>query len=256
LTKEGIKEQQKANTELMKKPLSIIIYGRAGSGKGTQAKLLAEKFGLEHFSSGDALRQRSKTNDFTGKKLGMVMKSGKWVPPSTIIKIWMDKLEKLKQKKKFKGWVYDGGPRFITESELLNTALEWYEWQENIKIIFIDISGRVSFDRLTKRRQCKECGELIPWIGEFKKLKKCQKCKGSLAYRADDNTAAIKKRLVEFNRHSIPAMNYFKKKRKFIKINGEQPIEDVFKDILRALFSRGAIAHCSHTAASQGRSGS
>ena len=163
------------------------------------------------------------------------MKDGKWVPSSTIIKIWMDKLEKMNQKKNFKGWIYDGGPRFIIESEILNMVLEWYEWQANIKVIFINISGKTSLNRLTKRRQCKKCGELIPWIGEFKRLKKCPKCRGPLVYRADDNIAAIKKRLVQFNKHSIPAMNYFKKKRKFIIINGEQSIEDVFKDILRAL---------------------
>ncbi|MBU2643540.1 nucleoside monophosphate kinase, partial [bacterium] len=99
---------------------NVLFTGPPGSGKGTQASLLAKKFGLEHFSSGEALRQREKVNDFTGRKLGKVMKSGKWVPPSTIVKIWMDKLENLKKKKNFRGWIYDGGPRFIIESEILN----------------------------------------------------------------------------------------------------------------------------------------
>ena len=93
--------------------LSLIIYGRPGSGKGTQASLLAKKFKLEHFSSGEAIRQRVNSKDFTGMKSDRVMKDGKWVPSSTIIKIWMDKLEKMNQKKNFKGWIYDGGPRFI-----------------------------------------------------------------------------------------------------------------------------------------------
>jgi len=197
--------------------------------------LLAKKFGLEHFSSGEALRQRLKVDDFTGRKLIQVMNKGKWVPECTIIKIWMDKLEEFKQKRNFKGWIYDGGPRLTLETELLDKALEWYEWQKNIKVILIDISEKTALYRLTKRRQCKECKELIPWLGEFKKLKKCHKCGGELIYRLDDKLEAIKERLAQFKKNTIPQINYFKKQRKLTKINGEQSIEDVSKDILRTI---------------------
>ena len=81
-----------------KKPLIIFIYGPPGSGKGTQADLLVKKFGLEYFDSGTALRQRQKIRDFTGKKLIEVMNRGEWVPESVICKLWMDELEKFKQK--------------------------------------------------------------------------------------------------------------------------------------------------------------
>ena len=80
-----------------KNPFSIIIYGRPGSGKGTQAKLLARKFKFEHFSSGEALRNRQKVGDFTGRKLAEILNKGKWAPECIIIKIWMDKLEEFKQ---------------------------------------------------------------------------------------------------------------------------------------------------------------
>src|SRR4030042_3191415 len=175
----------------MKKPLSIIIYGRAGSGKGTQADLLAKKFKLEHFSSGEGLREREKINDFSGRKLRKVLSQGKWAPELLIVKIWMDKLEEFKQKRNFKGWIYDGGPRKTLETEFLDKALEWYEWQKNVKVILIDISEKTAFCRLTKRRQCKKCKELIPWVGKFKEIKKCHKCGGELIYRYDDKPAAI-----------------------------------------------------------------
>jgi len=217
------------------KPFSIILYGRPGSGKGTQAILLAEKFKLEHFSSGEALRQRKQINDFTGRKLKKVMNQGKWVPECTIIKIWLDRLEEFEKKKNFKGWIYDGGPRLNLETELLDNALQWYEWHKDIRVILIDISAKTAFDRLTKRRQCKQCKELIPWVGKFKKTKECHKCGGKLVYRSDDKPQAIRERLNQFRKYTIPQINYFKKRRKFIRINGEQPIEDVFKDILKAI---------------------
>lgn len=218
-----------------KEPVSIVIFGRAGSGKGTQAELLAEKFGLEHFSSGEALRGRQKANDFTAKKLTEVMNKGKWAPPSVIIKIWMDKLEAFNKKKNFRGWIYDGGPRFIIEAELLNLALGWYEWEKNTKVFLIDISEKEALNRLTKRRQCKKCGKIIPWVGEFKKVKKCHKCGGELFSRPDDKPKVINQRLAEFKKNTMPAIRFFKKQKKLININGEQPIEEVFKDVLKAL---------------------
>lgn len=217
----------------MSKPSVIIIFGQPGSGKGTQAKLLVKKFGLEYFGSGEALRQRQKVGDFTGKKLSEVMNQGQWVPESTIVKLWMDNLEEYKKKKNFKGWVYDGGPRQILEAQLLDIALKWYDWHKKVKILYVYISNKEAFDRLTKRRQCKKCGELIPWLGEFKKLKKCHKCGGQLVYRPDDKPEAIRKRLAEFKKHTLPAINHFKKQGRIIKINGEQSIENVFKDILK-----------------------
>ena len=223
------------NMKHFKKSLSVIMYGKAGSGKGTQAVLLAKKFGLEHFSSGEALRQRKKIKDFTARKLKTVMNQGKWVPECIVIKLWLDKLDEFKKKKNFNGWIYDGGPRLNLETELLDKALEWYEWHKNIKVILIDISAKTAFDRLTKRRQCKKCKELIPWVGKFKEIKKCHKCGGELVYRSDDKPQAIRERLNQYRKHTLPQINYFKKRRKFIKINGEQPIEDVFKDVLDAL---------------------
>ena len=163
------------------------------------------------------------------------MERGEWMAESVICKLWMDQLEKFKRKKKFKGLVYDGGPRMMLEANLFNVALKWYKWQEKVKVIFINISKKESFNRLTKRRQCKRCGRLIPWLGEFKKLKKCDKCGGELFTRNDDKAEAIKKRLEEFKEKTIPVIKYYKKQRKLIEINGEQPIEKVFQDILKSL---------------------
>jgi len=218
-----------------KKPLAIIILGPAGSGKGTQSKLLAKKFGLKYIGSGDVLRARQKVGDFTGEKLTKVMNRGELVPSFVVVKILGDDLEKLKKQSKINGFVLDGWTRIIFEAILTDEALNWYEWDKNVKVFLINISRKESFNRLTKRRQCKKCGRIIPWLGEFKKLKKCDKCGGELITRRDDRLESIKKRLEEFKNKTIPVINYYKKQGRLIKINGEQSIEKVFKDILKAL---------------------
>lgn len=220
-------------------PQIFIIIGPPGSGKGTQSKLLAKKFGLKYLGAGDVLRARQKLGDFTGKKLVRVMGKGELVPSFVISKILGDELEKLKQKQnqnpKIRGFVLDGWTRIVIEAVLLDEALSWYEWDKNVKIILINISGKESFNRLTKRRQCQKCGQLIPWVGEFKKLKKCHRCSGELITRPDDKMEVIEKRFAEYKKETIPSINYYKKQSRLIEINGEQSIEDVFKDILKAI---------------------
>jgi adenylate kinase len=222
---------------MSKKPQVIIILGPPGSGKGTQSKLLTKKFSLEYVGSGDTLRQRQKKSDFTGRKIRQVMGRGELAPSFTIVKILGDKLEELKKRPKSNGFVLDGWARTIFEAVMTDEALGWYEWDKNVKVIFIKISQRESFNRLTKRRQCEKCGQIIPWIGDFKKLIKCNKCGGKLVTRPDDKIESIKMRLKEFKKQTIPTLNHYKKQGRLIEINGEQSIEDVFKEILKKIKS-------------------
>jgi len=164
------------------------------------------------------------------------MNKGKLVPSLMIADIWVNEFEKIKKhRKKINGLVLDGWTRSFVEAFLMDEALEWYEWDKNVKVILINISRRESYNRLTKRRQCKKCGQLIPWIGEFKKLNICNKCGGELVTRPDDIVQSIKKRLEEYSQQTKKTINYYKKQRRLIEINGEQSIEDVFKDILKTL---------------------
>jgi adenylate kinase len=219
----------------MKKTSVVILIGPPGSGKGTQAKMIADKFNFKYLGSGDCLRAESKKKNFTGKKLLQAMNKGKLVPSFIVTKILGDGLEDLKRNSKVKGFVLDGWTRIKIEAVLMDEALRWYEWDSNIKVFLIKISEKESFDRLTKRRQCVECKRLIPWVGEFKNLKKCDKCNGKLVTRMDDNIESIRKRLSEYKKETIPAINYYKKQGRLIEIKGEQPIEGVFNDILKKL---------------------
>jgi adenylate kinase len=216
-------------------PKITILLGRPGCGKGTQAKLLIDKFNLEYFGSGEALRKRQEINDYTGEKIAKVITGGDLVPSFVIIKLWIDTLEKFKQKEKFNGLLFDGSPRKIAEAKMLDEALNWYQWQKDVQAILVDISEKESLERLTKRRICQDCKKIIPYMGKFKKIKNCDECGGLLRTRTDDKPIAIKKRLMEFKKEVIPVLNYYKKQSRLIKINGSQGIEDVFKDILKCI---------------------
>lgn len=219
----------------MKKPLVIIMLGSQGAGKGTQVELLAEKFGLEIISSGNMLRARKKGKDFTGKKIKKTIDQGYRVPTPVITKMWLDKFEEFKKKSNFKGFVIEGSPRTVLEAEMVEQALDWYEWVKNKKVLFIHISQKEAIWRLTKRRQCRKCGQLLPFIGKYREMEKCNKCGGELFTREDDTVEGIKKRLAWFKTDVMPAIRYYKKRRELIMINGEQSIEDVFKDVLKAI---------------------
>ena len=217
------------------KPLVVIFLGKQGSGKGTQAELFGKKFGLDYVGSGDLLRERMRKNDFTGKKIKGIMKEGELNPTSVIFKLWLDKFENFKKEEKLKGFIIDGSPRKIFEAYLIDDALGWYGWKKNLKVVLIDISRRVAIQRLLKRRMCKKCGKIIPYVGDFKKVKKCPDCQGELIKRMDDNLPAIKERLSWFRTDVQPVINFYKKTGRLIRINGEQSIENVFKDILKVI---------------------
>ncbi len=137
--------------------------------------------------------------------------------------------------KKEQGLVADGFPRRLQEAKDLYELMDFLERNNKTFYLLIDISVDEAFNRLTKRRICKKCGRLIPWVGEFKKLEVCDQCGGELETRPDDTAEAINNRLDYFEERVMPAIKFFEEKGKLIKINGEQSIEDVFKDILKAI---------------------
>ena len=220
---------------MKKKVLITTFLGKQGSGKGTQAELLVKKMGLEYVGTGDLIRERMKTKDFTGRKVKEFMLKGKLHPTCIIVGFWLDKLEEFKNKKNFKGIVFDGCPRKIIEAMMLDGALEWYEWDDNVRAVLIDISNKEAIKRLTTRRICKKCGNIIPFTLEFRSIVRCPDCGGELVKRADDTLPAIKKRLGWFKTEVQPVINFYRKTGRLVRINGEQPIKDVFKDVLKAI---------------------
>ncbi|GMX58387.1 MAG: adenylate kinase [Candidatus Microsyncoccus archaeolyticus] len=213
-------------------PSIIIFLGKSGAGKDTQMELLREKMGFDFINSGDLLRERKKTEDFTGKKISQVIDCGGLILTPVIFKLWMEEFEKIKNRGDVKGIIMDGSPRKIKEAYLLDEALEWYEWEKNINVILIDISDDEAIERIGKRRYCEKCKEIYIYDG---KMENCEKCGSKLVKRPDDEIEGIKKRLAWFKEEVEPVINHYKETGHLKVINGEQEIEKVFEDILKAL---------------------
>lgn len=221
----------------MHKPINFVLIGRSGCGKGTQAKLLGEHFGnLCYIATGDLFRKLASQDTEVGHRTKALIEGGGLPFNDLATMLWMSAISyNLKEEQ---GFCLDGAPRRIEEAKALDAFLKYVERTESTMIILIDISRKEAFDRLTKRRICKNCGQLIPWVGDYKNLEVCDKCGGDLEERADDISQAIKNRLDYFDKDVSKVIKYFKKKKRLITIKGEQPIEKVFKDILAEVRKR------------------
>jgi len=201
--------------------MNLIFIGPQGSGKGTQAKLIAERFGFVHISTGDLLRS---LQGELRREADSFMQSGKLVPDEFIIKILKERLEKSDCQK---GIILDGFPRNI------NQALELDKIIKIKAAMNIDISDEEAIRRISGRFSCSKCGEGYNIYTEPKPKANgiCDKCGGKLEQRKDDNSEAVKIRLKTYHEETTPILKHYNT----VKINGNQNIEKVKQDIEKAI---------------------
>ncbi len=215
----------------MNKPLNFILIGRSGSGKGTQAKFLSEYFkNLFYISTGDLFRELSEQRTEVGERIGAVLKEGGLPFDDLATALWMHKVSF--NVGRDEGIIFDGSPRRLEEAKNLDRFLDFLERKESAKIININISADEAFNRLSKRRICVKCNMAVPYIEPYKNWSKCEKCGGELMIRFDDNAESIKSRLDYFEKQVAEVINYYESQNRLITVNGEQAIENVFKEIL------------------------
>ncbi len=211
----------------MRGPLKIAIFGSQGSGKGTQAEMLAKKYNLGVFSTGEFFRQEIKKQTELGKLADSLINRGQLVPDEIVNKIILSELSIPKYQG---GFILDGYPRNKNQIEFL---------EKNIGLdlaILLMISDEEVQKRLAGRRVCPECGAIYnilnkpPRQGEI-----CDICGERLAVRDDDKPEFIAKRLQIYHTETEPIINYYEKKEKLIKINGVEPIKKVFDNIVKEL---------------------
>lgn len=212
--------------------MKIVMLGAPGAGKGTQAKMLAEKCGIPHISTGDIFRANIKEGTELGKQAKSYMDQGKLVPDSLTIQLIMDRLGKEDCKK---GYILDGFPRTIPQAESLDAALK----NVNDKLDFaidVEVPDENIKERMSGRRACLSCGATYHIAFAPPKTEGvCDRCNGELVLRDDDKPETVQERLVVYHNQTQPLIQYYEKQNLLVTIDGTQAVEKVFQDILTTL---------------------
>ncbi len=202
--------------------------GLPGAGKGTQAEKIVEKYSIPHISTGDMFRAAMKEGTELGLKAKSFMDQGALVPDEVTIGIVRERLSK---DDCLKGFLLDGFPRTVAQAEALENMLT--ELDKKIDYCLnIDVDQNILMERLTGRRICKECGATYHLVfNPPAKAGTCDRCGGELYQRADDNEETVHNRLEVNIQQSEPLLHFYETKGYLKNINGQQDINDVFKDI-------------------------
>ena len=205
--------------------MKLILLGAPGSGKGTQASLIAEKYNLPHISTGDIFRENIKNETPLGVKVKAVMSTGELCPDDLTIELVKDRLSKDDCKN---GYMLDGFPRNLTQAKALD------EFSKPDVVIDIDVDLAKIEHRLVGRRSCPKCNGSfhVDFIG---KTEICPDCGEKLIIRKDDNVETVKERLSVYKSQTAPLIDFYKEQNKLRVVNGDQAIEDVFCDIKKVL---------------------
>ena len=204
--------------------MNLIIAGPQGSGKGTQAEMLAKKFGLVYFQIGVELRKIA--------EIAATINTGKTVSDEIAFEVAKRFLNSDNLQK---GILFDGFPRCLSQALWLDEQLSGLNSTID-KIILLNISREETFRRLSSRRICPKCNRNYNLITIPPKNDEiCDDCQLMLVQREDETLSAIETRLQIYEQNTVPMIDYYRQKGKVIEINGEQPVEKVFQDILSEL---------------------
>jgi len=209
--------------------MNLIILGPQGSGKGTQARLLAKKLKLFYFESGDFLRDLAKEDKRIDK---LINEEGKMVPNDEIFALAKKYLEENVPTRD--GMILDGYPRSVRQHEFLKDWLE-EKGKDIDSVILLEVSEKESIRRLSARRICEECGTVYNLITNPPSSENTCRCGGKLTKRVDDEPEAIKTRLGLYHKETEPLISIFENEKILMRVDGEKPIQQIFVNIMVGL---------------------
>lgn len=212
--------------------MKIIMLGAPGAGKGTQAKMIAEKYNIPHISTGDIFRANIKNGTELGKKAKSYMDKGQLVPDELTLDLIMDRFKEDDCKN---GYVLDGFPRTIPQAEVLDAALKANGEKVDFAID-VDVPDENIVKRMGGRRACVNCGATYHIVYSPTKVEgKCDKCGEELIVRDDDKPETVLSRLEVYHNQTQPLIDYYNEQGILKTVDGTVDMKDVFKAIVDIL---------------------
>jgi adenylate kinase len=206
--------------------MNIVLLGAPGAGKGTQAAMLMDEFGLVHISTGDLLRAAVKAGSQLGLQAKGFMDAGELVPDSLVIGLIK---ERLAEPDAAAGVILDGFPRNTTQAVALAAEFDSLGLKIDMALA-IQVDFEVIVKRLTARRCCKDCNYIGSVADEV-----CPLCGGQMYQRDDDTDATVRNRLDVYEKSTAPLIDYYRGAELLVEIDGDRPADEVFSDILQYL---------------------
>ena len=212
--------------------MKLILLGPPGAGKGTQAANIIETFSIPHISTGDIFRKNIKDGTELGKKAKEFMDRGELVPDTLVVEIVEDRLKAEDCKS---GFLLDGFPRTVFQAQALDKVLENMGSGLDY-IINVVVDPDILVERAVGRRICRNCGSTYHIKYNPPKAESvCDKCSGELYQRSDDNADTVTNRIRVYMDETSPLIEYYQVKGNLINVDGQQDIDKVFDDILKAI---------------------
>jgi adenylate kinase len=217
---------------------AVIFLGPPGSGKGTQAKVLAGKYGAPHLSTGDMLREHVAKGTMLGLKAKPIMERGELVPDSLVLKMVAERIERPDCSH---GFVFDGFPRTVAQAKYLGEMLKYHGYKQPF-VLHLIIGHALLIRRLTGRRTCKVGGEIYNIYDRPPKVEGiCDNDGGELIQRPDDREEVIRQRLLAYEKQTSPLVNYYRRLGFLHEIDASKSVPEVEQEIMQAVAGiRGA----------------
>ncbi len=208
--------------------MRVAILGGPGSGKGTQAKMLSERYRVPQISTGDLLREALKNNRGLSEEARQAMAEGRLVDDAVVHKLLEERLRKRDTKR---GFVIDGYPRNIPQAQALDILLSMLGKILQIAIN-IDVDDKVLVKRMVNRISCGKCGAIYSKRFSQPKVKdKCDRCGGALLTRADDTTKTARVRIGVYHAETTPLITYYRAQHKLRTMSGGGEIEQIYQKL-------------------------